>query len=170
MTYELQQTLNIDRIFLIFFGGLMWGISQDPDLSKLSESQVAQIKAEVKQAAIDHLNTKDAETALSHFADDIIAVSNDKFFPSFDALAKDVRAYYEILEEVNLAAWDDIHIRVISRNAAVFTAQFRYSFTSKDNNRTDLQGIWTTLYVRDKGRWKIRVRHESFVENKGGRQ
>jgi len=144
--------------------------NQNPDPSKLSESQVAQIEAEIKQAAIDHLNTKDADTALSHFADDIIAVSNDKLFPSLEKLSEDVRAYYKILKEVNLAAWDEIHIRVISRNAAVFTAQFRYSFTSKDNNRTDLQGIWTTLYVRDKGRWKIRVRHESFVENKGGRQ
>ena len=144
--------------------------NQNPDPSKLSESQVAQIEAEIKQAAIDHLNTKDTDTALSHFADDIIAVSNDKLFPSLEKLSEDVRAYYKILKEVNLAAWDEIHIRVISRNAAVFTAQFRYSFTSKDNNRTDLQGIWTTLYVRDKGRWKIRVRHESFVENKGGRQ
>ena len=148
----------------------MWGIFQDPDPSKLSKSHVAQIKAEVKQAAIDHLNTKDAETALSHFADDVIAVSNDKLFPSFEALAEDVRAYYEILKEVNFATWDEIHIHVITRNAAVFTAKFLYSFTSKDNNRTDLQGIWTTIYVRDKGRWKIRVRHESFVENKGGRQ
>ena len=144
--------------------------NQNPDPSKLSESQVAQIEAEIKQAAIDHLNTKDADTALSHFADDIIAVSNDKLFPSLEKLSEDVRAYYKILKEVNLAAWDEIHIRVINTNAAVFTAKFRYGFTSKDKTRTDLQGIWTTLYVRDKGRWKIRVRHESFVENKGGRQ
>jgi len=95
-------------------------------------------------------------------------VSNDKLFSSFEALAEDVRAYYEILEEVNLAAWEKIHIRVININAAVFTAKFRYSFTSKDITRTDLQGIWTALYIKDKGRWKIRVRHESFapIENK----
>ena len=145
----------------------MWGISQEPDPSILSESEVAQIKAEVEQAAMDHLNTKDAETALNHFADDIIAVSNDRLFPSLESLAEDVRAYYEILEEVNLAAWDEIHIRVINNNAAVFTGKFRYSFTSKEDTRVDLQGIWTALYVKDKNNWKIRVRHESFtpVEN-----
>ena len=103
----------------------MWGKSQDSDPSKLSRSQVVQIEVEVKQAAIEHLNTKDAETALSHYADDIIAVSNDKFFPSFEALAEDVRAYYEILEEINLAVWDEIHIHIIETNAAVFTAKFR---------------------------------------------
>jgi ketosteroid isomerase-like protein len=141
----------------------VWGISKDPDPSMLSESQVAQIKSEVKQAAIDHLNTKDAETALSHFSEDIIAVSNDRLFPSFEVLAEDVRDYYDILKEVNEAAWDEIHIRVINNDATVFTAKFRYSFTSKDNTRTDLRGIWTALYIRDKGHWKIRVRHESFA-------
>jgi ketosteroid isomerase-like protein len=141
----------------------MWGISRNSSSPLLSESQVARIKAEVKQAAIEHLNTKDADTALGHFADDIIAVSNDKLFPSFESLEEDVRAYYEILKDVNLAAWDEIYIRVIDTNAAVFTAKFRYSFTSKNNARTDLKGIWTALYVKNGSSWKIRVRHESFA-------
>lgn len=141
----------------------MWGVSRDPNPSLLSESRVAQIKAEIEQAAIEHLNTKDVETALGHFADDIIAVSNDRLFPSFESLEEDVRAYYEILKEVNLAAWDEIYIRVISTNAAVFTAKFRYSFTSHHNARMDLKGIWTALYVKNESSWKIRVRHESFA-------
>jgi ketosteroid isomerase-like protein len=141
----------------------MWGISRDLEPFMLSENQIIQIKKEVEQAATDHLNTKNAETALSHFADDIVAVSNDKLFPSFESLAEDVRAYYAILKEVNLAAWDEIHTRVINTNAAVFTAKFRYSFTSIENKRTDLQGIWTALCVKDSGKWKIRVRHESFT-------
>lgn len=144
----------------------MWGISQDSNPSMPSESQVSQIKAEVEQAAFEHLNAKDAETALSHFADDVIAVSNDRLFPSFESLAEDVRAYYEILEEVNLAVWDEIYIRIINTDAAVLTAKFRYGFTSKDNTRIDLQGIWTALYVKDKSNWKIRVRHEFFAPAK----
>ncbi|MGD9344702.1 MAG: nuclear transport factor 2 family protein [Candidatus Aminicenantes bacterium] len=154
----------------------MWGISKDHDPFKLiknqvlTESQVDQIKAEVTQAAVAHLNATDAETALSHFTEDVVAVSNERLFPSLEALAEDVRAYYDILEEVNSAAWDEIHIRVIDSNAAVFTAKFLYSFTSKEKTRTDLQGIWTALYVREKSVWKICVRHESFVENQGGRR
>jgi ketosteroid isomerase-like protein len=129
---------------------------------ELSENQIAQIKAEVERAAIEHLNARDADTALSHFTEDAIAVSNDKLFESFGALAEDVRAYYNILKEVNLAAWDETHIKVINSDAAIFTAKFRYSFTNTDNQRTDLQGIWTALFVRNKKSWKIRVRHESF--------
>jgi ketosteroid isomerase-like protein len=129
---------------------------------EMSENQIAQIKAEVKRAAINHLNAKDAATALSHYTEDVIAVSNDKLFGTFEALAEDVRAYYNILKEVNFAVWDEMHINVINSGAVVFTAKFRYSFTNTDNERTDLQGIWTALFVRSNEGWKIQVRHESF--------
>ncbi len=117
---------------------------------------------EIKQAAIDHLNTNSAKEALSHFTNDIVAVSNDKFFTSYDSLAEDVKRYYEILKEVNYAQWDDIQIKIINHNAATFTAKFRYTFTTIENERIDLSGIWTALFVRDNGHWKIRLRHESF--------
>jgi len=130
---------------------------------RLSQSQIAQIVAEVKQAAVDHLNAKDTATALGHFTKNVVAASNTKLFPSYEALAEDVADYYDILKEVNLAAWDDMHINVINANAAVVTAAFRYSFTDTKNEKTDLQGVWTAVYVRCNGDWKILVRHESFA-------
>ena len=130
----------------------------------LSESRLSKIKAEVKEAATVHLNTTDANNALSHYTEDVIAVSNVKLFPSFESLADDVKEYYKNLKEVNHASWDDIHIHVISETAATFTAQFRYGFTDMDNQKTDLQGIWTALFIRDGGNWKIRLRHESFSQ------
>ncbi|MHC4476204.1 MAG: YybH family protein [Planctomycetota bacterium] len=147
----------------IILGGFIMGSCKNPESIRLSESQIAQIKAEIKQAAIDHINAKDAATALSYYADDVIAVSNDTLFPSFEKLAEDVKAYYDILKEVNLAVWEEMHINVINTDAALVTAKFRYSFTSTNNERTDLQGVWTALYIRRNGSWKIRVRHESFV-------
>ena len=150
-------------LVLIILGGLMMGSCQNSDSIKLSGSQAAQIEGEIRQAAIDHLNAKDSATALSHFTDDVIAVSNDTLFPSFEKLAEDVKAYYDILKEVNLAVWDEMHINIINTDAAIVTAKFRYSFTSTNNEKTDLQGVWTALYVRSNGSWKIRVRHESFV-------
>ncbi len=122
---------------------------------------------EIKQAAIDHLNTNSAKEALSHFTNDIVAVSNDKLFTSYDSLAEDVNRYYEILKEVNYAQWDDIQIKIINHNAATFTAKFRYTFTTIENERIDLSGIWTALFVRDNGHWKIRLRHESFSSHPG---
>ncbi len=142
----------------------MMASCQNFDAIKLSENQAAQIEAEVKQAAIDHLNAKDATTALSHFADNVIAVSNVKLFPSYETLSEDVKAYYDILKEVNLAVWDEMHINIINADAALVTAKFRYSFTDTNNEKTDLQGVWTALYVRRNEGWKIQVRHESFTQ------
>jgi len=156
----------MNRSFALAFlmlGGLIMGSCQSPDSLKLAESQIAQIKAEVKQAAIEHLNAKDAATALSHYTEDAMAVSNDTLYPSFEKLAEDIKAYYDILKEVNLAVWDNMYINVINTDAALVTAKFRYSFTSTNNEKTDLQGVWTALYVRSNGSWKIRVRHESVA-------
>lgn len=131
-------------------------------MTKLSRSEIARIKAEVKQAAIDHLNARDAKTALSHFTEDVIAVSNTQLFPSLGVLAEDVHAYYNILKEVNLAVWDEMHTKVVNKDIAVVTGKFRYSFTDTEDQRTDLQGVWTSIYVRRDSDWKICARHESF--------
>lgn len=159
----------MERLFtiaLIILGVFTVGSCRSPDSLRLSESQIAQIKAEVEQAATEHLNAKDAATALSHYTEDAIAVSNDTLYPSFEKLAEDIKAYYNILKEVNLAVWDQMHINVINTDAAVVTAKFRYSFTSTKDEKTDLRGVWTALYVRSSGIWKIRVRHESVVPMK----
>lgn len=127
-------------------------------------SQTMKIKAEVEQAATTHLHAKDAETALSHFTDDVLAVSNGKLFPSRESLAADIGEYYKILKKVNHASWEDVHIYVINESAATFTAKFRYSFTGMDEKTTDLEGVWTALFILDEGIWKIRLRHESFEQ------
>ena len=130
----------------------------------LSENQIAEIETEVQMVATAHLNAKDAETALSHFTGDVIAVSNTTLFSSRESLAVDIHDYYKILEEVNYAAWEDVHVHVINESAATFTARFRYGFTSIDGEMVKLRGLWTALFELDQGAWKIRLRHESFEQ------
>ena len=130
----------------------------------ISTSQIMKIKAEVEQAATTHLNTKDLNLALSHFTEDVVAVSNLTFFSSRESLTTDIGEYYKILKEVNYASWEDVHIHVINESAATFTAKFNYGFTSMDGEITDLKGVWTALFTLDEGIWKIRLRHESFEQ------
>ena len=129
----------------------------------LSDEQLALIRLEVDKAATEHLHAQDADTAMSHFADDVVAISNLQIFFSRQSLEEDVRAFYDILQEVNEAAWNDAHIVVVNQGTATFTAKFRYAFTNMDDEVTRLEGVWTALFVRLEGNWKIRVRHESFV-------
>ncbi len=131
----------------------------------LTTRQILKIKSQVKRAATAHLNAKDLDTVLSHFTDDVVAVSNCNVFSSRDALAADIGEYYKSLKSVNHASWEDIHINVINESAVTFTAKFNYGFTSTDDQRTDLKGVWTALFVIEQGVWKIRLRHESFEQN-----
>jgi hypothetical protein len=130
--------------------------------SLLTKIQIKRIKSRIRRLATTHLHAKNAEEALSHFSKDVIAVSNDKLFPTFDVFAEDVIEYFKILKKVNRAAWKDVHIQVIGKNTSSFTARFRYNFTDINNEETDLAGIWTALYVLENGKWKIRLRHETF--------
>ncbi|MDH3246061.1 MAG: nuclear transport factor 2 family protein, partial [Saprospiraceae bacterium] len=120
----------------------------------LSISQIAKIEAEVEQAATAHLNAKDMDTALSHFTDEVHAISNTTVFSSREELAADVGEYYRILKSVDHASWTDINVHVINDKAATFTAKFNYGFTSMDGEITNLKGVWTALFVLDKEGWK----------------
>ena len=130
----------------------------------LSKNLLIKIEAEVELAATAHLNVKDKTTALSHFTDDVFAVSNTRVFSSREELAAEIDGYYKNLKTVNHAAWEDIHIKVINEKAATFTAKFKYGFTSIDDEVTNLVGVWTALFIFDQGAWKIRLRHESFEQ------
>lgn len=130
----------------------------------LSRNLQMKVEAEVTLAATTHLNAQDKHTALSHFTDDIIAISNTRVFASRAELASEIDEYYKILKHVNHAAWEDIHIHVINEQAATFSAKFNYEFTSIDDKVTRLRGVWTALFVLDQGQWKIRLRHESFEQ------
>ena len=130
----------------------------------LSTIQIIKIEAEIEQAATEHLNAKDIEAALSHYTDDVRAVSNNNIFTSRESLATDIGEYYKILKKVNYASWEDVHINVINESTATFSAKFCYGFTSMDDKITNLKGVWTALFILDNGIWKIRLRHESFEQ------
>ena len=139
------------------------GLYQDTEPNGLTETQCNQIKAEVEQAAIDHLNAQDATTALNNYTKDVLVASNEQLHTSPERLSEDIKGYYSILKQVDFAAWDKTHIIVINTDTALFTAKFRYGFTNTSNKKQALQGVWTALFVRINDKWKIRVRHESFV-------
>jgi len=129
----------------------------------LTDAQITSIKNQIECAAQAHLQATDADTALSHYTGDAVAVSNTVVFASKEALASDVRGYYASLKRVDHARWEDIHIAVVSESAATFTARFDYAFTNTEDVSIKLAGIWTALFVLIDGAWKIKLRHESFV-------
>ena len=122
----------------------------------------AAIEAAVKQAAWQHLKSKDAAAALGCYEVDAIVASNGSLYGSFERFAEDTRAFYDTLARIELAVWDDMHVQILSSDAAVLTATVRWSSTDTAGVRMDLKGVWTAVYVRRDRQWKICARHESF--------
>lgn len=118
---------------------------------------------EIIEAANIHLHTTDANEALCHFTDDVIAISNEQVFHSKKELKEDIVAYYHKLKKVNFAEWENIQVKLLNGNTGLFTANFKYSFTDRENKTTNLEGIWSAVFVYNNSLWKICFRHETFT-------
>ncbi len=130
--------------------------------SQLDGAQRAAVEEAVKQAAWQHLTAQNAASALSHYEPDAVVASDGRLYPSFELFARDARDFYDTLQQVDLAVWDEMHVQVLTRDIAVLTAKVRWSSIDTSGVRLDLTGVWTAVYVQHDGRWKIRTRHESF--------
>ena len=135
--------------------------SKNNDYASRSNNRLTEIKAEVQQAATDHLNAGDADTALSYYTKDATIVSNGYLYPSFKLFAEHVKEFYASLNNVDFAVWEDINIKVVNAEAAIFNAKFRWRSIDVAGETLDLQGVWSAVFIRDKDGWKINMRHES---------
>jgi len=156
---------RLDTIIIVFLmlGGLLVGSCQKDISTEISEKQIVEIESEIKSTAINHLNSKDAATALSYYTNDAIIACNGYVYDSFEEYTKMIEGFYDALNAIDSADYYDMHIDVITTNTAFLTTKFRFHFTDTTGARTDLQGVWSALYVRDANRWKMKIRHESLL-------
>lgn len=133
-----------------------------PTSPDLSPTQRAAIEDAVKQTAWAHLRSRNAAEALSYYEPDAIVASHGVLYPSFERFSQDVTEFYGTLDQVDVAAWDEMHVQVLSERVAVLTATVRWSSTDRSGVDTDLKGVWTAVFVKRDDCWRICTRHESF--------
>jgi hypothetical protein len=114
----------------------------------------------VRKAASDHLNAPNAETALRHYKLNATIISNGMMYENFELFEKDTHDFYNSLQEVKLAVWDNIQIRVFNPELALFNASVRWTSIDKPGSVLNLKGIWSAVYCLEEGGWKILFRHE----------
>jgi len=134
----------------------------------LPSERLRAIEEAVRHAAWQHLHAPDADTALGFYEPNAVVAGDSRLYQSFQEFADDAREFYRTLREVHLAVWDEMHVDVLSENAAVLTATVRWSSTDTAGVRTDLAGVWTAIWVEGPLGWRIRARHESFRPVAGG--
>jgi hypothetical protein len=129
---------------------------------ELPETQASRIKAEIEKTALNHLNSKNAISALSHYTVDAKIMSNGILYSSFESFAADIKDFYSNLRSIDLAAYNDMHIKVLASDNAHLSTKFHWTSTDINGQKTEIKGTWSALFILIDGKWKMCFRHESF--------
>jgi len=87
---------------------------------------------------------------------------NGVIFTSYEALAEFVEDWYDATEEMHLV-WEQRDVVRLSSDAATMTGIFRYEATQKSGDVWAGRNVFTGVFVRRAGSWKLIHGHESSV-------
>ena len=65
------------------------------------------------------------------------------------------------------ASYDDVHVQVLSQNAAVATMMHHLRWTDSAGTAGEWNSAWTAVFRQESGRWKIAYSHESTAQPVG---
>jgi len=98
---------------------------------------------------------------------DLTYVDGGRIYPSREALAKAAGGFFKGLKRAG-GRWDPTRVVVLGRNAASFTGVFRADVVDTAGTARWTDGkIWTFVYERRRGGWKIIQAHEANARPAG---
>jgi ketosteroid isomerase-like protein len=97
-------------------------------------------------------------------AGNVVSASGGRASVSRDSLAAGIRAFWEYVGQ-NMRdpkwTWDEWHIDVLSRDAAVVTATYHVPHLTPRGDRHTIAGAMTEVFQRQNGRWRVVQEHLS---------
>ncbi|MBC7790221.1 MAG: nuclear transport factor 2 family protein [Anaerolineae bacterium] len=119
-------------------------------------------------AAYDFSRENVAANLISLYPDTgrVVAAAAGRVTTSMDTLRRDIAAFWENVGR-NMRnpewKWQEIHVDVLSRDAAVMTATYRIPHMTPAGAPHEIGGAWTAVFVKRDGRWVIVQEHLSDV-------
>jgi uncharacterized protein (TIGR02246 family) len=89
-------------------------------------------------------------------------ISDGTFIPQQE-LSTTFKKFYGGLQQMNFA-FEKKEVRVLDQGMAVLTGWARYTAVSKAGQKSDEKALFTVVYVREDGTWRIFQAHKSFTE------
>ncbi len=117
--------------------------------------------AEALASAISRLDVEGA-TYLFSDAPGTKYISDGAYIPK-KALKAALSDFYGSLLEMNFA-FDKKELSVLGSNIAVLTSWARYTAVTKEGQKLDEKALYTSVYLREKGKWKIFQAHKSLIQ------
>ena len=134
----------------------------------LTDADRAAIVEEITQLYAEHsaaINAGDAEAWLAYFepGDDFRMAFHGELM-DWSAMEATTREMFEGLSDIQFS-WPGNHIHVLSRDVAIVTSLWEWSFAGLDGAVESDGGTWTVVLVKKDGAWKIVNASETFPED-----
>lgn len=127
----------------------------------------AEIEREVKSAY--DLKSPDVAKSFERLYSDsgrIVSAAGGQIIASRDTLFTGIRDFWQYVGS-NMRnptwMWDQFHVDVLSRDAAVMTATYHVPHTTPAGRPHVIGGAWTAVFRREGGQWKIVQEHLSDI-------
>ena len=158
----------MSKFFKIFLLSLpIVFISCKPTTKQMTNAEIKAIEKDIETAAdnlasaISRLDVEEVTNLFSKI-DGTKYISDGAFIPR-DELKKTIEAFYGSLQKMDFA-FEKKKVSVLSPNVAVLTSWALYTAVAKEGQTMDEKAIYTSVYVRNDGKWSIFQAHKSFIE------
>ena len=135
----------------------------NPNMTDATRDQVA---GEIRAAA-DSVFAGLERLDPSVFVDQLSAVrmygENTMVYPGVDSLASDMRRGFGALRSMHITTRAEPVVVALGPDAGVFSSQVHWTMTDTTGTAMSFDGVWTLVYQRLDGRWKVVLGHDSYA-------
>lgn len=126
----------------------------------MNQQEIESIKKAIETRVTNYTNdmkTINVEKMLSFWAntEEFVAAPDGKMIIGFSDFATQQRKKLSELSSVDNVEIDNVHIYVLSKDAASFTFRFKWSMTKKSGDKIHSKGTWTYVFKLFNGEWKV---------------
>jgi uncharacterized protein (TIGR02246 family) len=140
------------------------GVSTSPKEQTLETKQIEndiETAADTLASAISRLDAEGV-TNLFSTVEGTKYISDGAFIPK-NELKKAFADFYGSLQEMNFV-FEKKEVKVLNPDTAVLTSWAHYTAVPKEGEKLDERAIFTSVYLRNNGKWSIFQAHKSFIE------
>jgi ketosteroid isomerase-like protein len=155
MKPNLSFCTTIYSAFLLFAG-----CNGDHSLGShgLTEKLKGQIELEIRQRVDDYFQAKDVEAMLSFWSDseDFIHAGDGRIYGGYEKWSNWIKNWNREgnIDQVLYFNRSDIHVVVLSEDAAAYTMNFEWSFVQNGETRI-VPGSWTYVFRKSDLGWQV---------------
>jgi ketosteroid isomerase-like protein len=161
---------KVRRVVRVVAGTLMLGACSartDPPLNAAERTAIADTLRTMIVSAYDLSKPGDAVSRMMSLyppTGNVVSASGGRVSVSRDSLEAGIRAFWQFVGQ-NMRnpkwTWDDMHVDVLARDAAVVTATYHIPHLTPRGQPHTIAGAMTVAFQRRGGRWSVVQEHLS---------